>query len=102
LVLTLKEGALEEYIRHHDSIPSSHPDLVEAFHSSGVKAMRIFVDGDRLVLCLEADDDQAMQRLWATEAHQRWSELMEPLIALGPDGVPMSNFLTQVYEFDGG
>jgi hypothetical protein len=51
--------------------------------------MRIFRDSDRLVLCVEADDDQAMQ------------ELVEPLIALGPHGVPISSFLPQVYGFDG-
>lgn len=98
-VLSLKEGALDDYIRHHESIKTEHPDLAEALVSSGVKTLRIYLDGDRLVLCVDASDAEAMQRLWATPAHQRWSELMDPLIQLGAGGVPEARFLNQVYQF---
>ncbi len=98
-VLSLKDGALEEYIRHHESIRTEHPDLAEALVSSGVQALRIFLDGDRLVLFVEATDAEAMQKLWATPAHQEWSELMDPLIDVDADGVPQARFLDQIYQF---
>lgn len=98
-VLSLKHGGLEEYIRHHESIRTEHPDLAEALVSSGVKALRIFLDDDRLMLCVEATDTGAMPRLWATSAHRRWSALMDPLIGVGPGGVPQARFLDPVYQF---
>jgi L-rhamnose mutarotase len=98
-VLSLKPGAIGDYIRHHEAIRSSHPDLAHALVESGVNALRIYLDGERLVLCVDAKDDQSMQRLWATEAHKRWSTLMDPLIEVGADGVPVARFLTKVYEF---
>lgn len=98
-VLSLKDGALDEYIRHHESIKTQHPDLAEALVGSGVQALRIFLDGDRLVLFVEATGPEAMQKLWATPAHQRWSELMDPLIDVDADGVPQARFLDQVYQF---
>jgi L-rhamnose mutarotase len=97
--LNLKPGAFDAYKAHHDSIPTDHPDLAKALKESGVKALRIFAKGNTLFLCVEADDDQAMQRLWATEVHQRWSELMEPLIGIDDEGIPQATFLDPVWEF---
>jgi L-rhamnose mutarotase len=97
--LNLKPGAFGAYKAHHDSIPTAHADLAEAISESGVKALRIFARGNTLFLCVEATDDQAMQRLWATEVHQIWSQLMEPLIDIDDEGIPRATFLDPVWEF---
>jgi len=38
-VLTLKEPALEDYVRHHDSIQNDYPDLMEALIGSGANSV---------------------------------------------------------------
>ena len=81
--LNLKPGAFEAYKAHHDSIPTAHADLAEAISKSGVKALRIFARGNTLFLCVEATDDQAMQRLWASRSinsgRSSWSHLSKSM-----------------------
>lgn len=98
--LRLKSGAVEQYVAHHNDIRTEHPDLAQALTDSGIRALRIYQDDDRLILAAEATDAEAMQRLWATPAHDRWSTLMDPLIEMTDDGVPAASFLDQLYEFD--
>ena len=40
-----------------------------------------------LFLYSEIRDEEAWDRLWHSEVHDRWGELMDPLMEFGPDGI---------------
>jgi L-rhamnose mutarotase len=44
-------------------------------------------------------DNNAFERLWNTEAHKEWAEVMEPLMELNAEKKPDAKFLTQIFEF---
>ena len=72
--LRLKPGALDEYVRQHDEI---WPELVAELGGQGISELTIFErDGDLFVYC-EATDYEAMDRVWASEVHDRWAKVMD-------------------------
>ena len=100
LVLRLKPGALAEYVRHHDSIPTDWPDLAAALKASGVKTIRTFEADPLLFLYAEVDDEGAFARLWDSDPHKKWAQVMAPLIELDADNKPDARFIPQVFNFE--
>jgi L-rhamnose mutarotase len=100
-VLRLKEGALGEYVRNHESIPSEWPDLEAAMRASGVARVEIYSFEPYLILVAEVADASAFPTLWRTDVHKRWALLMDPLIELDEAGRPSAQLLEAVYRFDG-
>lgn len=92
-VMRLKSGALPRYREVHDAV---WPEVVEALRAHGVLDVAIFVDADRLVVVSQIADPGAWERVWATDAHRRWSEHMSALLEVD-DGVPASESLELVY-----
>lgn len=97
VVLTLKPGALEEYVRYHDNL---WPELAEAIRAAGIKQITTFQHGRQLFLYSEVEDDGAWTRLWETEIHKRWGEVMEPLLEWGADGKVKAEFPPRIFNFD--
>jgi L-rhamnose mutarotase len=100
LVLKLKPGALSEYIRHHDQIPTHWPELAAALRASGIKTIRTFAAEAHLFLYAEVEDEGAFPRLWDTEAHIKWAEIMDPLIELDVEKKPDARFIPQIFNFE--
>lgn len=97
--LRLKPGALKEYVRQHDAI---WPELVAELGSQGVRSLTIFErDGDLFVFC-EETDYEAMDRVWDSEVHQRWAQVMAPLIDVDETGKVDDVPLTEVWHLDTG
>ena len=93
LALKLKTGGIKEYIRHHDQIPSKLPKLKSALKESGIFSIRTFeVNPTLLFLFAEVTDNNAFEKLWNTEAHKEWVEVMEPLMELNEEKNQMLNF----------
>jgi L-rhamnose mutarotase len=100
LALKLKTGGIKEYIRHHDQIPSKWPKLQSALKESGILSIRTFEANPTLLfLFAEVTDNNAFERLWNTEAHKEWAEVMEPLMELNEEKKPDAKFMTQIFEF---
>jgi L-rhamnose mutarotase len=97
VVLTLKPGALEEYKRHHDNL---WPELAAAIRESGIRQITTFQHGQTLFLYSEVEDDGAWDRLWETEVHKRWAEVMAPLLEMGADGKVQGAFPPRIFNFD--
>lgn len=96
-LMRLKPGALDEYRRQHQSV---WPELEQAMFDAGIQRFSIFEADPLLVISSEAVDEDAWPRLWASEVHQRWSEVMEPLLEAGPDGAIESIEMHEVYRVD--
>jgi len=93
--MRLKPSALAEYKRQHDSI---WPELVAEIERSGIASITTFQRGLDLFLVSEIVDEQAWDRLWNSEVHRRWAEVMEPLMHLRDDGIVDSGELVEVFH----
>lgn len=94
--MRLKAGALAEYQRQHDQL---WPELAEEINRSGITQFSTYVDDPVLFLYSEVTDDQAWDRLWRSDVHLRWSEVMRPLMDVDADGIVESATLSEVFHF---
>jgi len=90
---------IAEYERWHQA---AHiwPDIVASIHAGGIHRMEIFRTGHRLVMVIEADDDNAIANKASADAGnqrvQAWEQLMStyqqslPWAAPGQKWVPMT------------
>jgi L-rhamnose mutarotase len=95
--MTLKPGALAEYTKRHDEI---WPELVTEIERSGITGFTTFVHGSELFLYSEIEDDDAWDRLWHSDIHQKWSEVMEPLMNIDSEGIVESSLLTEIFHIE--
>jgi L-rhamnose mutarotase len=93
--MRLQSGTLAEYRRHHDAI---WPELVSEIERQGIAQLTIFENDPVLFLYSEITDEEAWDRLWSSEIHDRWAEIMKPLMEFGPDGVVASTELREVFH----
>ena len=93
--MRLKPGGLAEYRRHHDAI---WPELVAEIEKQGIAQITIFEHDEVLFLYSEITDEAAWDRLWASEVHDRWAEVMNPLMVFRDDGIVDSTEVTQIFH----
>jgi L-rhamnose mutarotase len=95
--MRLKPGSLAEYRRHHDNI---WPELVEEIEKSGIASITIFENDPILFLFSEIHDEEAWDKLWHSEVHDRWGEVMQPLMEFNEEGIVDSSELREVFRLD--
>ena len=95
--MRLKPGGLEEYRRHHDSI---WPELVAEIEKQGIAQITTFENDQDLFLYSEITDVEAWDRLWASEIHAKWAEIMKPLMEFGGDGLVDSTDLREIFHLE--
>ena len=95
--MRLKPGGLAEYRRHHDEIWA---ELVAEIEAQGIAQITIFENDPVLVLYSEIRDEQALDRLWHSEVHDRWAELMNPLMEFNAEGIVDSSELREVFHLE--
>jgi L-rhamnose mutarotase len=97
--LRLKPGALAEYTERHDKI---WPELVAEIEKSGIATMTAFEADPMIFYFSEIVDEEAWNRLWATEIHDRWGEVFAPLIDQNEDGTPAAGTLREIFHLQTG
>jgi len=95
--LRLKPGALAEYKEKHDNI---WPELVEEIERSGIARMTAFEADPVIFYYSEILDEDAWDRLWRTEVHDRWGELFKPLIAFNDEGIVDAGDLREIFHLE--
>ena len=95
--MRLKEGSLAQYRAHHDAIWG---ELVAEIERSGIGNMTIFENDPVLFLYSEITDVEAWDRLWHSAIHDKWSELMNPLMEFRPDGIVDSTEVREVFHLE--
>jgi L-rhamnose mutarotase len=93
--MRLKPGAEAEYRHHHDNV---WPDLVAEIENSGIASITTFQRGLDLFLISEIADESAWDKLWTSEIHRRWAEVMEPLMHLREDGIVDAGPLEEIFH----
>jgi L-rhamnose mutarotase len=100
LYARLNPGALAEYKRLHDAVPEDYPDVADAIRAAGIDREVVFVSGTTMFVYAEVSDAESYPRLFAMEAHDRWSKLLAPLLETGPDGLPDVRIMDNIWELD--
>lgn len=95
--MRLKPGSLAEYKRHHDHI---WPDLVAEIERSGVASITIFESDPVLFLFSEISDEEAWDRLWNSEIHRRWADVMKPYMQFREDGIVDFGEVREIFHLD--
>ena len=98
--MRLKEGSFDEYKDHHDTIATKWPALVAEIEKCGIASISTFRSGNSLFLYSEIKDEGAWMRLWNSEVHRKWAELMEPLMFLTEDGIVDAGELTEIFHLE--
>jgi len=96
--MKLKQGAAAEYKDHHDTIHKKWPELVAEIERCGIASITTFQNGLDLFLYSEIKDEGAWMRLWNSDVHRRWAELMQPLMHLRDDGIVDAGQLTEIFR----
>jgi L-rhamnose mutarotase len=93
--MRLKPGGLAEYKRQHDAI---WPELVAEIEKQGIAQITIFEADSTLFLYSEITDEAAWDRLWHSEIHDKWGEVMNPLMEFKDDGIVDSTEVTEIFH----
>ncbi len=96
-LLKLKPGALDDYIHWHDNI---WPELQLEIANQGIAEITLFQLDDMILLVSQVKDPDAWTRLWDSDVHKRWGELMSPLMHFKDDGVIDSRELREIWHFE--
>jgi L-rhamnose mutarotase len=96
-MMQLKPGGLAEYKKHHDEI---WPELVAEIEKSGIARITIFEKDPVLILYSEIYDEAAWDKLWHSEVHDRWAEVMNPLMKFRDDGIVESTTVTEIFHLE--
>jgi L-rhamnose mutarotase len=94
--MRLKPGAMAEYKQHHDNI---WPELVREVEASGIARITTFEADPVLFLFSEIADEDAWNKLWTSEIHRKWGEVMEPLMHF-KDGIVDFGELREIFNLE--
>ena len=83
-LLRLKPDALEKYIYWHNNL---WPDLKQEIATQGIIEISLYQVDDMVMLFSTVRDEESWARLWDSEVHRRWAEVMSPLMHYRQDGV---------------
>jgi L-rhamnose mutarotase len=97
--MRLKPGGLAEYKRQHDAI---WPELVAEIEKQGIAQITIFENDPVLFLYSEITDEAAWDRLWHSAIHDRWGEIMNPLMEFNDEGIVDSTEVQEVFHLQTG
>ncbi len=95
--MRLKPGGLAQYRHWHDNI---WPELVAEIERQGIGQITIFERDPVLFLYSEITDEGAWDRLWHTGVHDRWGELMNPLMEFTAEGIVDSSVVNEVFHLE--
>ena len=93
--LRLKPGSFDEYKRYHDNV---WPELVQEIEKCGIAQITTFENDHQLFLFSEIYHQKAWDRLWSSKIHDKWAELMRPLMQFKDDGKLDAGPLRQIFH----
>lgn len=95
-ILRLKPNALEQYIYWHDNI---WPELQEEIANQGIAEISLYNLDDMVILVSKITQPDAWAKLWDSDVHKRWGELMNPMMHYRDDGVVDSREAKEIWHF---
>ena len=95
--LRLKPESFAKYKHYHDNI---WPELVREIEQCGIAQITTFENNLQLFLYSEIYDKKAWDKLWSSKIHDKWAELMQPLMQFGADGKVDAGPLTEIFHLE--
>ena len=95
--MRLKPGHLAEYTRKHDNI---WPELLAEIEKSGIAHFTTFERDPDLFLYSEIYDEEAWNRLWTSEIHKKWGDVMIEHMQFRSDGIVDFSVLKEVFHYE--
>jgi L-rhamnose mutarotase len=95
--MRLKPNSLAEYKRHHDNI---WPELVAEIEKSGIAEITIFEAEPVLFLYSVIYDEKAWDKLWGSKIHDKWGEIMNPLMIFKDNGIVDSSEVHEIFHLE--
>jgi len=98
-VMTVNEGAEEEYMRRHSPI---WPELEQVLNQHGVHNYSIFLHPEtrQLFGYAEIEDEERWADIAATSECRRWWARMKDIMPANADSSPISRDLREVFHLD--
>ena len=94
--MRLKPEAMAEYRRYHDNI---WPELVREIEKSGIASITTFERDPDLFLFSEIHDPEAWDKLWNSEIHKKWGEIMAQFMEF-KDGKVHASPLREIFRLE--
>jgi L-rhamnose mutarotase len=95
--MRLKPDSLLKYKHYHDTI---WPELVREIERCGIAQITTFENNLQLFLYSEIYNQKAWDKLWNSKIHDKWGELMEPLMQFGADGKVDAGPLREIFHLE--
>lgn len=95
--MRLKPGGLAGYKKYHDEI---WPELVAEIEKSGIGKIVIFEKDPVLFLYSEIYDEDAWDKLWHSEIHDKWGAVMNEFMEFRPDGIVDSSPVNEIFVLE--
>jgi L-rhamnose mutarotase len=95
--LRLKPNSVAEYKRYHDNV---WPELVAEIEKSGIAQITIFEADPVLFVYSLIYDEEAWDKLWNSEIHHRWGDIMNQFIHFNEQGIADSSQLREIYHLE--
>jgi L-rhamnose mutarotase len=92
----LEPGALAEYREKHDNI---WPELVAEMKRDGIAQLTAFEADPIIFYYAEIENEDAFDRLFSSDVHDRWAELFRSLIAFTDDDVDL-RFMPEIFNLE--
>jgi L-rhamnose mutarotase len=73
--------------------------LQQEIARQGIAEISLFQLDDMIFLYSRVNDPEAWTRLWDSDVHRRWGELMSPLMHYRDDGIIDSRELREIWHF---
>lgn len=96
-VLHVKPGGAEEYRRLHGDVPRQ-VELDE--EAAGVIQETIFEHDGVLFVYSVIRDEATWDRARGSAASRQWAATLAPFLEMGPDGLPATTSLREVYHHE--
>lgn len=77
-------------------------ELVAEIERQGIATITTFEADPVLFLYSEIRDEEAWDRLWHSEIHDRWNAVMSPLMEFNAEGIVDSSELREVFHLETG
>jgi L-rhamnose mutarotase len=95
--IQLEPGALPAYRALHNAI---WPELVEEMRQIGIARLTAFESDPTVFYFAEILEDDAFDRLWRSEVHERWARLFTPLIAFTDARQVDARFMDEIFHLE--
>ncbi|NDF02302.1 MAG: L-rhamnose mutarotase [Actinobacteria bacterium] len=94
-MMRLQPGGLAMYKKYHDEV---WPELVAEIQRQGIAKITIFESDPILFMYSEINDLESWNRLWRSDIHAKWGEIMNPYMEFNSAGLVDAKEVREIFH----